>query len=827
MLLENTMNKLSLLVRTSIIIFLFWFLWFLFEKRIPSIIFGYGILIHSIVIIIISAFIIKSNTLVFKSRIYFSLGYFFLGLSDLFWGINYFIKINGTQSFLAASVSLLVSVSFFCFSLGFITSCKNIIAFFEKKITLMSFLICSILLANIIIYPFYINNKDLSSNLFGIIEIISIISSFFLLNISIITLFTTRSINWSVISSGISSLVIGDLSIRVEKVISDTISFDIYSVLFSFGLYSSTLPFILKYKIKPISKINYQSLFVNYKIGSLLIVFFCLNGFLYSQFSNLNSLRLSILFFCISTYLISFFSYYIVLKIKNLSIILSSIIHRKVYNEKPRFKPKSLPYELKKHYNYFLATSIRDQNNKILKEKLKTKNRTLKQVAHNIISPLLTLKFQLNELKIKNIDNFIIINKSLQNTLDIAYSLLRNNNMNQEQNNSTEKLLLVNLIDIIISQKRIEYKSFNDIKIIEKYDEKLIFSFVKVNEFQFFSVISNIINNSVQAINKKGEISIFLSENYGTIVLSIHDNGCGIPSSILKDIGTFGVTNKKEGSGIGLYHAKKYLCSIGGDFKIESNQNIGTKVYLELNSCSPPEWFVPFIEIEHKTIIVILDDNEMIHEFWKNRFIKSDYISTLHYYNTKDFFDWFSYKKNDNYIFFIDYELNDSEYTGVDLIKKAKINSSSYLVTSYISEKKIRELCLKENIKIIPKTYINYFPILIHENKQDFSEIYDAILIDDNITVINYWHEIANEKKKKILSFNSLIDFYININSINRKSPIYIDSELEHGIRGELAASKIKRIYKFEFIYLCTAQVEINKKQYPWINEVISKEPIW
>lgn len=62
-------------------------------------------------------------------------------------------------------------------------------------------------------------------------------------------------------------------------------------------------------------------------------------------------------------------------------------------------------------------------------------------------------------------------------------------------------------------------------------------------------------------------------EAHGKICISVVDNGVGISSSLINRVGKMGVTYKRvggEGTGFGLYSAKKFAKRWGGEILIES-----------------------------------------------------------------------------------------------------------------------------------------------------------------------------------------------------------------------------------------------------------------
>jgi signal transduction histidine kinase len=94
------------------------------------------------------------------------------------------------------------------------------------------------------------------------------------------------------------------------------------------------------------------------------------------------------------------------------------------------------------------------------------------------------------------------------------------------------------------------------------------------------SIIYNLVSN---AIKFKGEqspvIHIQTKMEGGFIVLSVADNGIGIPKrSIDKIFEIYGRLNQEaEGQGIGLYLAKKIINAANGSMEVESEPGKGSK----------------------------------------------------------------------------------------------------------------------------------------------------------------------------------------------------------------------------------------------------------
>ncbi|MCO4794696.1 MAG: HAMP domain-containing histidine kinase [Bacteriovoracaceae bacterium] len=107
--------------------------------------------------------------------------------------------------------------------------------------------------------------------------------------------------------------------------------------------------------------------------------------------------------------------------------------------------------------------------------------------------------------------------------------------------------------------------------------------FLKINKKEFQRVISNIIDNSIEALDSnQGGISIKTALDKKHLKIHIRDTGPGIDDltlmRILKHGGSFG---KTKGSGLGLLHAKKSLKQWGGKLEIDSIPGHGTVVTLK------------------------------------------------------------------------------------------------------------------------------------------------------------------------------------------------------------------------------------------------------
>ena len=66
------------------------------------------------------------------------------------------------------------------------------------------------------------------------------------------------------------------------------------------------------------------------------------------------------------------------------------------------------------------------------------------------------------------------------------------------------------------------------------------------------------------------------------VIVSVSDNGSGIPADLRKNLFTPNFTTKSSGMGLGLSIAKKYIESANGRIWFESEVDKGSVFYFEL-----------------------------------------------------------------------------------------------------------------------------------------------------------------------------------------------------------------------------------------------------
>ncbi|MEZ4872132.1 MAG: ATP-binding protein [Bdellovibrionales bacterium] len=105
---------------------------------------------------------------------------------------------------------------------------------------------------------------------------------------------------------------------------------------------------------------------------------------------------------------------------------------------------------------------------------------------------------------------------------------------------------------------------------------------ISINKSLLQRVISNLLNNSIQA-KQKGPVRInfdFFNEE-SHLVVELSDNGVGICNESIMKVFDYGYSSaEKNSTGLGLYHAKQFMESVHGSISIQSVLGQGTTIQL-------------------------------------------------------------------------------------------------------------------------------------------------------------------------------------------------------------------------------------------------------
>ena len=352
-----------------------------------------------------------------------------------------------------------------------------------------------------------------------------------------------------------------------------------------------------------------------------------------------------------------------------------------------------------------------------------------RQVAHDIRSPLTALDMALHNTEGLAEEKRVLIRKASQRIHDIANNLL--NISKKKPIDSSEGdveparkgcsvQLVSSIVDPLISEKREQFRTKMNLEIRFSLKADSYGIFAKTNASELSRILSNLVNNSVEAIGKEeGLITVGLGPyDEKFFELYVEDNGIGIPKAIQSRIGergfSFGKSEGESGSGLGVFHAKTMVEKWGGRLVVESSEGIGSKLSLVLPLASQPSWFVEKLNVSREMKVVVVDDDTSIHQTWEQRFRdtgQESFDRIYHFSKPDDLEYWADSNDTTKALFLCDYELIGSSRTGLDLIRDLNICSRSILVTSRSLDKDVLSRCKKLDVKCLPKELAGIVPI--------------------------------------------------------------------------------------------------------------------
>jgi nitrogen fixation/metabolism regulation signal transduction histidine kinase len=243
--------------------------------------------------------------------------------------------------------------------------------------------------------------------------------------------------------------------------------------------------------------------------------------------------------------------------------------------------------ELVKQYNRMLD-EIEESTHKLANSEREYAWREMaKQIAHEIKNPLTPMKLNVQQLLKSWNDNVPGFDKLLERFTRNQIEYIDDLSSIASAFSAFAKMPVTNPVEVnILDQIRITLELFKNtdnvtFKVHWPRESKIV---IYADKEQLNGVFSNLIKNGIQSIptGRQGLIMLNLEVKGDKIIVSVSDNGSGIPADLRKNLFTPNFTTKSSGMGLGLSIAKKYIESANGMIWFESEVNKGSVFYFEL-----------------------------------------------------------------------------------------------------------------------------------------------------------------------------------------------------------------------------------------------------
>ncbi|MGE4348882.1 MAG: sensor histidine kinase [Candidatus Berkiella sp.] len=235
------------------------------------------------------------------------------------------------------------------------------------------------------------------------------------------------------------------------------------------------------------------------------------------------------------------------------------------------------------HKTQSFITELHEQRDVIEKNKIEdAKYQMALQVAHDIRSPVLaleTISTLSSELKEENKN---LINKVTKRILQIADNILETHTPTTMLKTRSESLTIGHIIENLVAEKKIYCNKLN-ITFNLSLDPISYHTHLQLSEEQLNRILSNLVDNAIEAIDNQGTIQIITEIKQNIFCLSLTDSGCGIPAEKIKHIfDKVFPSSKSNGHGLGLPYVKQLVEAHGGKIYAQSNIEQGTRIDIKL-----------------------------------------------------------------------------------------------------------------------------------------------------------------------------------------------------------------------------------------------------
>ncbi|MBU0480240.1 MAG: HAMP domain-containing histidine kinase [Proteobacteria bacterium] len=213
-------------------------------------------------------------------------------------------------------------------------------------------------------------------------------------------------------------------------------------------------------------------------------------------------------------------------------------------------------------------------------------------IRHEIGNPLNSVKMALTVLK-NNLEKFskeeikIYIDRMADDAAKMESLLKSFKNFNMFEK---PKTVSVNLQEFFESLTQLLGADVRKKKIQINIDILPEGRWVSVDTRALQHVSMNILANALDALDGRENPTLkIIGEAVGDVVLlSIKDNGCGMPDDLIVNAFKPFYTTKPHGTGLGLVISKKMLAQMNCGITISSEKDKGTTVNLTMPKCPPP-----------------------------------------------------------------------------------------------------------------------------------------------------------------------------------------------------------------------------------------------
>lgn len=223
----------------------------------------------------------------------------------------------------------------------------------------------------------------------------------------------------------------------------------------------------------------------------------------------------------------------------------------------------------------------------------KMKSDFISLASHQLRTPLTTIKTfshmlidgymgDLTNQQSKSLKRIISSTDRMNDTISTLLSITRIESGNIVI--ARNPIVVCEVVDSVIEEHRLSAANKNiQVKFVKPKNIKIISDGIVLKE-----VIGNLINNAIKYTPQNGEIRVEIKIRSSQVIISVEDNGIGIPeesqSSIFSKFfrANNALVEDSSGTGLGLYLVKGLVNELGGDVWFDSKKTKGSIFFVSL-----------------------------------------------------------------------------------------------------------------------------------------------------------------------------------------------------------------------------------------------------
>ncbi len=445
------------------------------------------------------------------------------------------------------------------------------------------------------------------------------------------------------------------------------------------------------------------------------------------------------------------------------------------------------------------------------------------QVAHDIRSPVGTLLMILKSCMDIPEARRITLREAAMGIGDIANHLLheyRKKGADEAIVHEERQAMLVSTVLLeSLTHKKYQYEGL-PIQFDYNFQPNTQFAFIEIQASAFKRMLSNLMNNAVDAFDgQHGTVGLQLEADNEWVKICIQDMGKGMSSDLRDKIlhKTAVTQGKQSGHGLGFTQVWETLDQNQGELEIDSKLGVGTMITATFPRITAPHWIAEEMVLNANDTVAILDDDSSIHGAWDARFEsllnENAELQLKHFQMGSEalaFIERLTETQKERIFLLSDYELLKQEFNGLEVIAKSGLQRCM-LVTSHYADPAIQKEAAKTNTRILPKQLAS--EVLIKMNDAAPEKVY-AVIVDDYEGFAKTLAVYAFDDDQITVEYLNPEHLLRDLHKYDKDTKFYLDNNYANSKLTGLEVAKKLHDLGYEHLVMLSGEVDLKGPPY-------------